>query len=38
MAILKVVKMPRSTYYYYVNKLNSGDKYKNIKEEIQIIY
>ena len=38
MAILEVVKMPRSTYYYYLNKFNSEDKYKKIKEEIQAIY
>lgn len=30
--------MPRSTYYYYLNKSNSEDKYKQIKEEIQAIY
>ncbi len=38
MAILEVVKMPKSTYYYYLNKLNSEDKYKKVKEEIQTIY
>lgn len=38
MAILEVVKMPKSTYYYYLNKLNSEDKYKKVKEEIQSIY
>jgi len=38
MAILKVVKMPRSTYYYYANKLDIGDKYKDLKEQIQAIY
>ena len=30
--------MPRSTYYYYANKLNIGDKYKDLKEKIQAIY
>lgn len=30
--------MPRSTYYYWINKLNNNDKYKEIKEEILSIY
>lgn len=38
MAILEVVKMPKSTYYYYLNKLNSEDKYEKVKEQIQAIY
>lgn len=30
--------MPRSTYYYYVKKNKTPDKYAKIKEEIQAIY
>lgn len=30
--------MPRSTYYYWINKLNNNDKYKEIKDEILSIY
>ena len=38
MALLKFAKVPRSTYYYYVKKITSKDKYKQIKEEITSIY
>ena len=30
--------MPKSTYYYYLKQLNKEDKYKQIKEEIALIY
>ena len=30
--------MPRSTYYYWLNKLNKEDKYQEIKEEIKAIF
>lgn len=38
MALLKIAKMPRSTYYYYLNKSNSKDKYEDVKKEITAIY
>jgi transposase InsO family protein len=36
--LLKTAEMPRSTYYYYVKRLNKEDKYKEIKEKIREIY
>ena len=30
--------MPRSTYYYYLKQANKPDKYKEIKEQIVMIY
>lgn len=30
-ALLELVHMPRSTYYYYVKKSKEPDKYANIK-------
>ncbi len=33
-ALLQFVGMPRSTYYYYIKKLNMPDKYQTIKEQI----
>lgn len=38
MALLELATIPRSTYYYYLNKLNSEDKYKKVKQEMQAIY
>lgn len=38
MALLKLAKMPRSTYYYYLNKMSSEDKYEKVKKEITLIY
>ncbi len=38
MAILEVVKMPKSTYYYYLKKINCKGKYEEIKKEIVTIY
>lgn len=38
MALLKIAQMPRSTYYYYLNKLNVEDKYEQVKKEITLIY
>lgn len=37
-ALLKLAEMARSTYYYYLKKLNNGDKYAAVKEEIQLIF
>ena len=37
-ALLELAEMPRSTYYYYIKKAKSPDKYKKIKEEITAIY
>lgn len=37
-ALLELVHMPRSTYYYYVKKSKEPDKYANIKNEIHAIY
>lgn len=37
-SLLKVAKLARSTFYYYLNKLNQKDKYKEIKEEIYSIF
>ncbi|MFT3951707.1 MAG: IS3 family transposase [Oscillospiraceae bacterium] len=36
--ILKVVDIPRSTYYYYSKQLDKPDKYAEIKEKIREIY
>jgi transposase InsO family protein len=38
MALLKFAGMPRSTFYYYLKKMNTPDKYKEIKTVIQEIY
>ena len=37
-AILKVVGIPRSTYYYYTKQLEEPDKYADTKSEIKRIY
>ena len=37
-ALLEVAQLPRSTYYYYINKAKKPDKYAKIKEEIIQIY
>lgn len=37
-ALLELVGMPRSTYYYYVKKSKEPDKYTKVKEEIHAIY
>lgn len=37
-ALLKFAKVSRSTFYYYLNRLNKKDKYTNIKEQIKQIY
>ena len=37
-ALLELVGMPRSTYYYYVKKSKEPDKYAKIKDEIHAIY
>ena len=36
--LLKLAKIPRSTFYYYLKKLQKPDKYKEIKEVMQQIY
>lgn len=38
MALLKFANIPKSTYYYYLNKINSVDKYQQVKKEITSIY
>lgn len=38
MALLEFAGIPRSTFYYYLKKLNKPDKYVEIKELIQTIY
>lgn len=37
-ALLNIAEMPRSTYYYYVKRMNQPDKYADIKSKIQQIY
>lgn len=36
--MLELAEMPRSTYYYYLKQAKKPDKYKDIKEEILLIY
>ena len=36
--LLKLAKIPRSTFYYWLNQLKQEDKYKEIKEEIFSIF
>lgn len=36
-ALLKLAKLPRSTYYYYISKVDT-DKYKQLKQEITAIF
>lgn len=37
-ALLEMIGMPRSNFYYYAKKLAAPDKYKEIKTEIKTIY
>lgn len=37
-ALLKYAEVKGSTFYYQLNKINSPDKYKKVKEEIIAIY
>ena len=37
-ALLEVAGIARSTYYYYLKRENSPDKYLKVKEEIQAIF
>ena len=37
-ALISVAKMPRSTYYYYLKRMQKPDKYAEIKEQIKAIY
>ena len=36
--LLKLARMPRSTFYYHLKQLNKIDKYKEIKDEILSIF
>ena len=36
--LLKLAELPRSTFYYWLNKQKQEDKYKKIKEEICSIF
>ncbi len=36
--LLKLAKLPRSTYYYWVKKLSKPDKYAELKKAIKKIY
>jgi len=36
--LLKIAKIPRSTFYYHLKRLNRQDKYKDVKEVIRSIY
>ena len=36
--LLTLAKMARSTFYYHLKKMNTIDKYKEIKEEIFSIF
>lgn len=38
MALLKFADIPRSTFYYYLKKMNMPDKYEEIKNVIKEIY
>lgn len=38
MALLNLAKIPRSTYYYYLSKMDKEDKYEQVKKEITLIY
>lgn len=38
MALLKFANIPRSSFYYYRNKLKQPDKYAQVKDEIKKIY
>ena len=35
---MKLAKLARSTYYYHLKQFNKEDKYKEIKEQIKLIY
>lgn len=36
--MLKLAKLSRSTFYYYLNLLQKGDKYADLKEQIKSIF
>ncbi len=38
MELVKVAGIPRSTYYYWENRLDQTDKYGQVKEAIKMIY
>ncbi len=38
MELIKVAGIPRSTYYYWENRLDQTDKYGQVKEAIKMIY
>jgi len=37
MALLKFAAIPKATYYYYVQRNRKEDKYKELKENYQVI-
>ena len=36
--LLSIAQLPRATFYYHLNRMNSADKYKAVKAEITAIY
>ena len=36
--MLKYAEVTRSTFYYQLNRMKEPDKYKEVKEEITVIY
>ena len=36
--LLSIAQLPRATFYYHLNRMNSSDKYKAAKAEITAIY
>ena len=36
--LLSIAQLPRATFYYYLKRMNSGDKYEAAKAEIIAIY
>ena len=36
--LLKLAQIPRSTFYYYLNKLKKEDKYSELKEQFKLIF
>ena len=37
-ALVKIAKLPRSSYYYYISAFEKADKYESVKAEIMRIY
>lgn len=38
MALLEIAGIARSSYYYFIKKIKSPDKYEQVKSEIEAIY